>query len=54
MLRRVVTGLLRRCRRTVYLEFSDLNVRGREERGPLMEWVQRLLREMRVRERGDV
>jgi len=55
MLRRVVTGLLRRCRRTVYLEFSDLNVRGREERGPLMEWVQRLLREMRrTREPRDV
>jgi hypothetical protein len=55
MLRRVVTGLLRRCRRTIYLEFSDLNVRGREERGPLMEWVQRLLREMRRRqERRDV
>lgn len=47
MLRRVVIGLARRCRRTIYLEFSDLNVRGREERGPLMEWVQRLLRQMR-------
>jgi hypothetical protein len=55
MLRRVVIGLLRRCRRTVYLEFSDLNARGREERGPLMEWVQRLLREVsRRQERGDV
>jgi hypothetical protein len=55
MLRRVVTGLARRCRRTIYLEFSDLNVRGREERGPLMEWVQRLLRQMsRVPEQRDV
>lgn len=55
MLRRVVTGLLRRCRRTVYLEFSDLNVRGREERGALMEWVQRLLRGIhRAQERSDV
>jgi hypothetical protein len=55
MLRRVVTGLLRQCRRRVYLEFSDLNVRGREERGPLMEWVQRLLREIsRRQERCDV
>jgi hypothetical protein len=55
MLRRVVIGLLRRCRRAVYLEFSDLNVRGREERGPLMEWVQRLLRQIsRRQERRDV
>ncbi len=55
MLQRVVTGLARRCRRTIYLEFSDLNIRGREERGPLLEWVQRLLRRMsRVAERRDV
>jgi hypothetical protein len=45
MLRRVVLGLLRRCRRKVYLGMSELNPRGREERGPLLEWVQRLLRE---------
>jgi hypothetical protein len=55
MLRRVVTGLLRRCRQRVYLEFGDLNSRGREERGPLLEWVQRLLREVnRAEERRDV
>lgn len=45
MLRRVVLGLLRRCRVKVYLGMSELNPRGREERGPLLEWVQRLLRE---------
>ncbi len=45
MLQRVVLGLLRRCRVKVYLGISELNPRGREERGPLMEWVQRLLRE---------
>jgi hypothetical protein len=45
MLRRVVLGLLRRCRTRVYLGLSDLNPRGREDRGPLQEWVQRLLRE---------
>lgn len=55
MLRRVVMGLLRRCRQRVYLEFSDLNSRGREERGPLLEWVQRLLRDInRAQERRDV
>lgn len=46
MLRRVVIGLLRRCRRRVYLAFTELNPRGREERGPLLEWVQRLRREV--------
>jgi len=45
MLRRVVLGLLRRCRTRVYLGLSDLNPRGSEERGPLQEWVQRLLRD---------
>lgn len=55
MLRRVVLGLLRRCRVKVYLGMSDLNPRGREQRGPLLEWVQRLLREAyRTREGGSV
>ncbi len=45
MLRRVVLGLLRRCRQKVYLGMSELNPRGREERGPMLAWVQRLLRE---------
>ena len=45
MLQRVVVGLLRRCRTAVYLGFSELNARGREERGPLLLWVQRVLRE---------
>ncbi|MGC8787784.1 MAG: hypothetical protein ACP5Q1_10205, partial [Anaerolineae bacterium] len=46
MLQRVVLGLLRRCRVRVYLGISELNPRGREERGPLLEWVQRMLREV--------
>ncbi|UCC76030.1 MAG: hypothetical protein JSW37_10985, partial [Anaerolineales bacterium] len=55
MLRRVVLGLLRRCRQKVYLGISELNPRGREERGPLLEWVQRLLREtQRTQGRVDV
>jgi hypothetical protein len=44
MLQRVVLGLLRRCGTRVYLGTSELNPRGREERGPLLGWVQRLLR----------
>jgi hypothetical protein len=55
MLRRVVLGLLRRCRVKVYLGMSELNPRGREERGPLLEWVQRLLRQAhRAREASNV
>jgi len=51
----VVLGLLRRCRRRVYLGMSELNPRGREERGPLLEWVQRLLREtQRMQGKVDV
>jgi hypothetical protein len=47
MLSRVLTGLLRRCRTKAYMVMSDLNARGREERGPLLKWVQGLLREVR-------
>jgi hypothetical protein len=46
MLRRVLLGLLRRCRVRIYLGMSDLNPRGREEQGPLLEFVQRLLRQV--------
>ncbi len=47
MLRRVVLGLLRRCRERVYLAMSELNPRGYEERGPLLQWFQRVFREAR-------
>jgi hypothetical protein len=47
MLSRVLTGLLRRCRVKVYMVMSELNARGREERGPLLRWVQGLLRDVR-------
>ncbi len=46
VLQRVVLGLLRRCRVRVYLGISELNPRGREEQGPLLEWVQRMRREV--------
>jgi hypothetical protein len=55
MLRRVVLGLLRRCRVKVYIGMSELNPRGSQQRGPLSQWVQRLLREAhRAREAGNV
>ncbi len=43
-LRRLVQGLVRRCRRRVYLAFSQLNEQGFEERGPLLMVVQQILR----------
>ena len=55
MLLRVVLGLLRRCRKQIYLCTSELNPRGREERGPLQQWAQHLLREAhRALENGRV
>jgi len=45
MLQRVVTGLLRRCRTRVYWGTSDLDPRGYEQRGPLLEWLYRLQRD---------
>jgi hypothetical protein len=44
-LRRLVLGLLRRCRRSVYLGLSELSEQGYEQRGPLLAAFQRLLRD---------
>ncbi|MEJ5200266.1 MAG: hypothetical protein WHX53_15210, partial [Anaerolineae bacterium] len=43
----LVTGLLRRCRVRVYLGLSELGETGSEQRGPLLQAVQRVLREDR-------
>jgi hypothetical protein len=43
-LERLILGLSRRCRRRIYLAFSELNERGYEQKGPLLQAVQRLLR----------
>ncbi len=43
-LERLVLGLLRRCRRAVYLGLSELSEQGYEQRGPLLQALQRLLR----------
>jgi hypothetical protein len=40
----LIEGLVRRCRRRVYLAFSTLNERGFEERGPLLMATQQVLR----------
>ena len=44
-LRRLVLGLLRRCRSKVYLGLSDLGEQGYEQRGPLLRALARVLRE---------
>jgi hypothetical protein len=43
-LQRLVAGLLRRCRRSVYLGLSELNEGGQENHGPLLDAFQRTLR----------
>ena len=44
-LARLILGLTRRCRECIYLASSDLNERGYEQQGPLLEAVQRMLRQ---------
>ncbi len=41
---RLLLGLTRRCRRKVYLAHSELNERGYEQQGPLLQAAQRVLR----------
>jgi hypothetical protein len=42
---RLVLGLTRRCRRRIYLGIADLGEQGYEQRGPLLQAVQRVLRQ---------
>jgi hypothetical protein len=42
---RLILGLLRRCRQRVYLGIADLGAQGYEQRGPLLQAVQRVLRQ---------
>ncbi len=46
VLSRLTQGLIRRCRRRVYLAFSALNEQGFEERGPLLMVAQQILRHL--------
>jgi hypothetical protein len=43
---RLVIGLIRRCRKRVYLGFSELGEQGYEQRGPLLDAIQRMLRRL--------
>ncbi|MBN1955394.1 MAG: hypothetical protein JW900_10135 [Anaerolineae bacterium] len=42
---RLTQGLIRRCRRFVYLGFSELNEQGIEQKGRLLHAIQRVLRD---------
>jgi len=44
ILERLVTGLLQRCREKVFLGMSELGEQGYEQRGPLIQAIQRVLR----------
>ncbi len=41
---RLVLGLLRRCRKQVFLGLSELNEQGTDQKGPLLKAIQRVLR----------
>jgi hypothetical protein len=43
---RLVLGLVRRCRRSIYLGVSELGEQGYEQRGPLLQAVQSALKRM--------
>jgi len=43
-LHRLAQGLIRRCRRRVYLGLSELGEQGYEQKGPLLQAIQRVLR----------
>jgi hypothetical protein len=52
-LQRLLLGLIRRCRRGVYLGISDLGAHGYEERGPLLHKLQQVLRETKPRRSSE-
>ena len=43
---RLTLGLIRRCRRKVYLGLSELGEQGNEHQGPLLYAIQRVLRHL--------
>jgi hypothetical protein len=43
---RLALGLMRRCRRRIYLGLSALSEQGYEQQGPLLKALQRLLRDL--------
>ncbi len=50
----LVTGLTRRCRKGIYLGYSDYGEQGTEPRGPLLMAAQNMLRRLAREEAGHV
>lgn len=51
---KLLLGLTRRCRKRIYLGIADLGEQGYEQRGPLLQAVQRVLRQAGLRSAGSV
>jgi hypothetical protein len=49
---RLTEGLIRRCRRKLYLGISQLGEQGYEQQGPLLQAIQRLLRQAQAEGKG--
>jgi len=45
---RLSQGLIRRCRRKIYLGLSQLGEQGYEQKGPLLQAIQRVLRQLPI------
>jgi hypothetical protein len=43
---RLATGLIRRCRKQIYLGYSQFGEQGYEQRGPMLDGIQRMLRRL--------
>ncbi len=55
MLYRLALGLILRCRQRIYLGLNELNEQGYEQKGPLINALQRVLRDQaRQEDRADV
>jgi hypothetical protein len=52
-LHRLVQGLVRRCRKKIYLGISELGEQGFEQRGPLLQAIQGALRRQSRREQNS-
>ncbi len=52
-LHRLMVGLIRRCRERVFLGLSELDEQGMDQRGPLLNAIQQMLRNLAVEEDDD-
>lgn len=50
---RLASGLVKRCRKRIYLGFSQFGEQGFEQRGDLLEAIQRILRDLSMTPEGE-